>query len=413
MNPFRPISISLSPNTEKEDISLALKMMFSPSLWKEGKEIEVLEEEFKKYLGVSNAFSFNSGRSALLSILSSLHIKEGDEVLVQAFTCNAAVNPILWKGLNPVYVDINDSFNMDVRDLERKITDKSRAVMVQHTFGLPADLDEIKDICKKHNLFLIEDCAHSLGATYKGRKVGTFGDAAFFSFSRDKIISSVYGGMAITNSISIAMRIEDFKRNIDFPRSCWIFQQLLHPVLMNYVILPTYLFLGKYLLILFQTFRILSKAVHFREKRGLKPSYFPKKLPNALAILALEQMKKIKKFENHRKELASYYMRELQGTEFKFVPEYKDREETFLRFTVRHESAHKIIKEAWKRNLLIGDWYTSVIAPDDTKLDRMKYVSGSCPNAERLSKETINLPTHINISKEEAEKITEFLENIR
>ena len=119
---FKPISISLSPNTEKDDIDLALKLIFKLNLWKEGKEIQELEEEFKNYLGVKFAFSFNSGRSALMAIFNALRIKENDEVLLQAFTCNSAVNPILNLGAKPVYIDIDETLNLDPNDLKKKIT---------------------------------------------------------------------------------------------------------------------------------------------------------------------------------------------------------------------------------------------------------------------------------------------------
>jgi perosamine synthetase len=237
---FRPIAISLSPNTEKGDIDLALKLILNPRLWKEGKEIKELEEEFKKYLGIKYAISFNSGRSALMAILDSLEIKEDDEILLQGFTCNSAVIPILQKKAKPVYVDIDETINLDPKDLERKITKKSKAVMIQHTFGWPAKIEEILEICKKYNLYLIEDCAHSLGAKYKGKFCGTFGDVAFFSFGRDKIISSVYGGMTTTNDDKIGERLKNFKEKLDFPSNFWIFQQLLHPILVNYLILPLY-----------------------------------------------------------------------------------------------------------------------------------------------------------------------------
>jgi len=431
MSFFRPISISLSPNTEKDDILLALKLIFQPWRWKNTENASLqLEEEFKRYLGVKYAISFNSGRSAFLAILKSLGLNDNDEILTQAFTCNAVPNPIIWSGLKPVYVDCDEkTFNIDIDDLKRKITQKSRVVMVQHTFGQPSEMDEILEICQKeeedksssspfadareHNLILIEDCAHSLGAEYKNRKVGTFGKAAFFSFSRDKVISSVYGGMAVTNDENLAKKIKDYQEKIGYPSNFWIFQQLLHPVLINLLILPTYRIFGKYLLILFQWLKILSKAVHWREKRGMKPAYFPKRLPNALAVLALNQFKKLEKFNNHRKEIAGFYAQELLNTKYQIQDTIYEKGNIFLRFPVRHEKAHKIIRQAWRKNLLIGDWYTSPIAPHDTKLNKMGYIFGSCLKAEKLAKETLNLPTHINISKEEAQKIVKFLKTWR
>ncbi len=432
---FKPISISLSPNTERDDIRLALKLIFQFWKWKKGTAIKNLEEEFKKYLGIKYAFSFNSGRSAFLSILKSLDLNLENEVLLQAFTCNAAINPVLWANLKPIYVDCDEkTFNIDIDDLRKKITPNSRILIVQHTFGLPVDINEIQKIAKENNLILIEDCAHSLGAEYlpshqnfgsggkekKGglpteaqwAKVGTFGKAAFFSFSRDKIISSVYGGMAVTNDENLAEKIRKFQEEINYPSYFWIFQQILHPVLMNSVILPIYNFfdLGKVILVLSQCFHILSKAIHWKEKRGKKPSYFPKKLPNALALLALNQFKKLERFNKHREKIADFYYNQLKNSSFELPPRFSDRKNVFLRFTVKHKNAHQIIWEAWKKqNILVGDWYTTPIAPYNTKLDEIKYKLGSCPTAEKLAKITLNLPTHINISIEDVERVVNFL----
>ena len=414
---LKPISISLSPNTEKDDILLSLKLFFQPWQWKAVKKADGsvscqfrLESEFKKYLGLKYSFSFNSGRSSLMAILNGLGLEKGSEVLLQAFTCNAAVNPIIWSSLKPVFVDINENdFNIDIHDLKRKITPQSKAVIVQHTFGLPAEIDEIIKICQENDLILIEDCAHSLGSKYKGKKIGTFGRASFFSFSRDKIISSVYGGMAITNDDELAKKIKEYQKKIGYPSSCWISQQLIHPVLMNWLILPTYRFLGKYLLILFQLIHVLSKAVHWKEKKGLKPSYFPKKMPNSLSALALNQFEKIERFNQHRKKIAEFYYQELENTEFELIKKYQNRENIFLRFTVKHLKAHEIIKKAWQNNLLIGDWYTGPVAPDDTNLNKVGYTLGDCLNAEKQAEKTLNLPTHINISKKQARKVVNFL----
>lgn len=404
---LKPISISLNPNVEKDDVRLARKLIFQPLKWKKGRIAGELENNFREYFNVKHAFSFNSGRSGLFAILKSLNFKKGSSVVLQAFTCNAASNPIIWSGLNPVYVDCGeDDFNIDMQDLKMKITPNIKAIIIQHTFGIVANIKEVKSFAKEKNLVLIEDCAHSLGAECEGKKVGTFGDVSFFSFSRDKIISSVYGGMVITNNDVLAEKIENFKKGLSLPNRYWILQQLFHPVLMNWPILPSYKTFGKYLLVIFQKTKILSKAVHWKEKRGLKPGYFPKRMPNSLAILAQNQFKKIQRFNAHRKEIANFYIKELKDSEFNY---YKGENSIFLRFPVKHKKAHEIIKKAWKNNLLIGDWYTCPVAPDDTKFKKLKYISGSCPKAEKLSKITLNLPTHINISKKQARRIIEFL----
>ncbi len=430
LNRFKPISISLSPNVEKDDVSLALKLIFQPWKWKRGEAIKNFENQFKNYLGVKYAFSFNSGRSSLYAILKTLDLPEGSDILLQAFTCNAVPNPILWAKLNPIYVDCDKNFNIDTEDLKKKInyspirTNKRIVLVVQHTFGLPANMDEVMKIAKENNFIVIEDCAHALGAelntqqvlrignhstSLRAGKVGTFGKVAFFSFSRDKVISCVYGGMAVTNDDEIGQKLEQLQKEFGQPSRFWIFQQLLHPILLNFIILPIYNFfdLGKVFLVLSQWFHILSKAVSWQEKRGLKPDYFPKALPNALALMAQNQFNKLEKFNVHRKKIAEFYYNELKDTKF-ILPQKNNN--IFLRFPVQHPKAHEIIYEAWhKENILLGDWYTTVIAPDDTKLDEMKYEVGSCPNAERLAKTTLNLPTHINISIKDAQRIINFL----
>ncbi|MDD3729034.1 MAG: DegT/DnrJ/EryC1/StrS family aminotransferase [Candidatus Pacebacteria bacterium] len=408
----RPISISLSPNTQRDDVFLALKLIFQFWKWKKGKETLKLEEEFKKYIGAKYAFSFNSGRSSLFAILKSLDIKEGEEVLLQGFTCNAAVNPVIWAKLKPVFVDCNkDDYNIDVLDLQKKVSSKSKVVIIQHTFGQPADIDGVLKVCNENNLILIEDCAHSLGAKYKGKLVGSFGKASFFSFSRDKVISSVYGGMAVSNDERIGDNLKKIKEELKDSSSYFVFQQLLHPILLNWLVLPIYRFfnLGKIFLVFFQILHILSKAVHYKEKRGKIPSYFPARMPNALSILALNQFKKLQYFNSHRKKMADFYYQNLKDSSFILPSVFEERENIFLRFTIRHKDAWDIIYNAWDReNILIGDWYTSPIAPHDTISEKMGYL-GDCKNAKALSKETFNLPTHINLSFEDAKRIVSFL----
>jgi len=417
---FKQISISLSPNTEKDDIDLALKLIFQPKKWREGPEIKELEEEFKRYLGVKYAISFNSGRSGLMAILDAFRIKERDEILLQAFTCNSAVNPILHFGAKPVFVDIDETINLDPEDLEKKITSKSKIVMIQHTFGWPAKIDEILKIARENNLYLIEDCAHSLGVKYKGRYCGTFGDAAFFSFGRDKIISSVYGGMVGTNDEKLAEKIKDFQEKLDFPSNFWIFQQLLHPILTNYLVLPAYGInseFGRIILSFLHIFSILSKGVYKKEKKGKIPKYFPKRLPNALATLALNQFKKLERFNEHRREIAKFYEENLKNKNFNLplAKSWENITPTFMRYPIlANFNTDEILQGARKRKIYLDDgWRKNPVVPPDTNLREMKYKFGSCQKAEKLAKETFNLPTHINISQKEAQKIIDFLKQIK
>ncbi|MFZ2390519.1 MAG: DegT/DnrJ/EryC1/StrS family aminotransferase [Minisyncoccales bacterium] len=410
---MKTISISLSPNTEKDDVSLAFSLIFQPWKWKGKKATKDLERMFRNYFGFKNAFSFNSGRSSLIAILKAMEIGKGDEVILQAFTCNAAVNPIIYVGATPVFADIDESLNISPDDVVKKITKKTKAIMIQHTFGYPGDIDEIRKICMANNLYLIEDCAHALGAKYKDSFCGSFGDASFFSFGRDKVISSVYGGMVTVNNDVLLEKVSHFQKEINYPSCFWTLQQLLHPILMNKIILPLYNFkLGRGLLALFLNLNILSKAVTSKENQGELPNYFPERMPNELAFLAMNQLKKIDRFNLHRREIAQLYDSMLVNKkEFKIVfKKDKDRQPIFLKYPVLNVNPAKVVREARKKGIYLNDgWFGSAVVPSLTSLKKVCYVVNSCPQAEEVAKRIVCLPTHINISREDAKMVFDCL----
>ncbi|MFZ3054363.1 MAG: DegT/DnrJ/EryC1/StrS family aminotransferase [Minisyncoccales bacterium] len=401
------ISVSLSPNTERDDVSLALDLLLKPWKWRKGRE---LERMFRNFFGFANAFSFNSGRSSLIAILKAMEIGKGDEVIVQAFTCNAAVNPIIHVGARPVFVDIDDTLNISVKEIISKITSKTKAIMVQHTFGYPAEVEEVKKICLLKGIYLIEDCAHALGAKFKDSYCGSFGDASFFSFGRDKIISSVYGGMVVVNNDSLIEKVSDFQKVLDYPSCCWTIQQLLHPILMNKIILPFYdSKFGRGLLALFLNLNILSKAVTKKENKGELPSYFPMRMPDALAILAMHQLKKINKFNDHRKEMAELYEKEFIKRKINFVfKKDKNKEAVFLKYPVLVINPAKVVSEARKKGIYLNDgWSGSPVVPPLTALESVCYAVSSCPKAEEAAKRIVCLPTHINVSRGDIKKVVD------
>ncbi|TSC53661.1 MAG: Pleiotropic regulatory protein [Microgenomates group bacterium LiPW_16] len=393
---FNPIHIGLSPNLKISDSLLALKLLFQPWRWREGKEVDRLENWFKKYLGVKYAVALNSGRSAEYAILKSAGVKRGDEVLLQAFTCVAVPNSILWTGAKPVFVDIEeDSYNIDMADLERKLTSKSRAIIVQHTFGIPAKMDKILKVAEKYHLFVIEDCAHII-------KKNIVGDAAFFSFGRDKAVSSVFGGMAIINS-----KLREFQKQLPYPSYFWIFQQLLHPVACLFI-LPLYNFfgIGKLILFILQKLYFLSFPVYQEEKTGGKPKVFPAKLPNALAILAFNQLKDLDEFNKKRNQISKFYSQNLKGIPIKLP---KQEECPFLRFPILTKKAEELRKFGKRRGIILGDWYSHVVDPKGVDLAKVGYRRGSCPIAEKIARDVVNLPTYPRMSLTDAKKVINLI----
>ncbi|EKD62983.1 MAG: DegT/DnrJ/eryc1/StrS aminotransferase [uncultured bacterium] len=404
----KPIAISLSPNTEPDDVRLAIKELLIFNGWYASAKITALESTLNDYFGDGfKSLAVNSGRSALYLILETLGIGGGDEVIIQAFTCVAVPNSVLWCGAKPVYTDVDDNYNLDVNTLEKKINKNTKAIVVQHTFGLPARIEEIKKIAVKHKLHLIEDCAHCLGGTYKGRKLGTFGDIAFLSFGRDKVLSAVFGGAVITRNDKIFNLITAKIERLKFPSRFWVLQQQLHPILFS-LLLPVYnlgigkFTLGKFLLFFFQRIKLLSLPVYEKEKSGGKIDLFPRKMPGSLASLAKHQFTKLNRYNRHRREIARLYFDGLKGTKV-ITPNY-DKNSVWLRYPVRLDKAGELFEYAKARGMLLGRWYKSVIEPAKD-LSVVGYELGSCPNAEKLARTVLNLPTYPGLNGTDVQKV--------
>lgn len=177
-----------------------------------GDFIGKFESMFAGYCKCKHGVTVSSGTTALHLALVALGIKQGDEVLVSTLTNMATFFAVLYQGAIPVPIDIEaDTLNMDTTLLESKVTPKTRAILTVHLFGHPVDMDPLNDIAKKHNLFVIEDCAEAHGALYKGKKVGSLSDAGCFSFYANKIITTGEGGMITTNDTALAKRMRSLK----------------------------------------------------------------------------------------------------------------------------------------------------------------------------------------------------------
>lgn len=175
-----------------------------------GKELSEFEERFAGYIGAKYCVGLGNGLDALWMAFRILGIGKGDEVIVQGNTYIASVMGITINGATPVFVEPDEYFNIDTSKIEEKITDKTKAVLVVHLYGQASQMDKVVDICKKHNLRLVEDCAQSHGSAYKGKVTGTFGDIGCFSFYPSKNIGAFGdGGAIVTDDEDIAkeMRI--------------------------------------------------------------------------------------------------------------------------------------------------------------------------------------------------------------
>lgn len=383
---IRPIAIGLAPNLEIDDIILTAKnLLFGKVFYNQPRPLEELKSWFKSNYNTRSVYLFNSARSGLYIILNSLNIGAGDEVIVPSFTCVAVPNAVIWNKANPRFVDINkNTLGIDINDLEKKINNKTKAIIIQHTFGIPCEIEKIINIAKKYNLIVIEDCAHGINIPYKDKYLGQFGDLSFFSFGRDKAISSVFGGALIINNYKYNKNLKILYSKIKYPSVFWILKQHFHSILMA-LVLPTYnIELGKLILFLAKKLNLITMPVYEEEKKGQQPSDFPAKLHSSLAILVLHQLSKLGRFNSHRSKIVEFYS---GGS----------RSESLLRYPVIVKNRDQILKQFKKKNIVLGNWYSMVFDPV------------SCPTAEYVAQHIINLPTYPTFNQNQAEKIINIL----
>lgn len=405
---MRTVFTGFSPNTKKDDVFHALSFFVFPwkwVQWKKGKYVQKAETLLSEYFDGSLVITYDSGRTALYQALKALQVGEGDEVLVQAFTCVVVINAIRKTGATPVYVDIeSDTLNMDPHVAKRKISRATKVIIIQHTFGLPANIDELLAIAKKHNLRTIEDCAHSLGARHNGQLTGTFADIGMLSFGGEKNISCVRGGALVTNNTQLFATLQNMHGTLSNMRALTIFQHLFHVVL--FPIGKQYYgeFFGKALLKVANIFHLTSSIITKSEKEGIVSNIPFSKLPNALAYLLVHQISLIDEYNEHRNSIAKIYSSAIHSAS---TIQKHEEGRVYLRYPLFVENPDELRARAKKKHILLGNWYNVVIGPDDVDMQPTEYTKGSCPVAERRSAEIVNLPTNVHITHADAKKVLE------
>lgn len=197
------------------DVSKELQKELSLLISNPNKEYnENFETKFSSFVGGNYAVTFASGRMAFYSILKSLNLKSDDEVILTGFTCAVMANAVLRAGAQLKYADIDENtLGTSYEDLKNKITAKTKVVVVQHSFGIPCDIDKISTLAKERGIYLIEDCALTLGSKLDGIMCGNWGDAAIFSTDHTKPLNSLIGGIAYIKDLSIYKSVKDIRDN--------------------------------------------------------------------------------------------------------------------------------------------------------------------------------------------------------
>lgn len=346
---------------DDDDIEAVVKVLKGDYLTT-GPFVSIFEQAIANYVGAKYAVSFSNGTAALHGACFAAGITEGDEVITSPMTFAASANCVLYQGGKPVFADIDEKmYNIDPKEIEKKITNKTKAIIPVDFTGQPVYLNEILAIAKKHNLVVIEDAAHALGATYNGKMIGSISDMTMFSFHPVKHITSGEGGMITTN-------------NKDF------YEKLLQ----------------------FRSHGITRDAKKLTENHG--PWYyemhflgFNYRLTDIQAALGTSQLKKIDQFIDLRKKYVSMYNEAFKKINEISIP-YQDENGVsgwhlyIIRLHLEKLAANRkeVFEALLKENIGVNVHYIPVyLLP---YYQGLGYQRGDCPNAEKLYEEIITLP---------------------
>ncbi len=409
MSLFSPIHHTFAPLGDRRQRGLVLRASYAPWKYRRGGSTEEFRKELEKKFG-GNAFLFASGREALLALLQSLKLTPHEEVIVQAYTCVVVPNAIKAAGMAPVYSDIGkDTLNIDLEDLERKVTPKTRVVICQHTFGIPADTKGLRAFCDRRSLILIEDCAHVLPDKKGPDAIGTYGDFLLLSFGRDKAISGITGGAVVCRTPHAAPGLRTMeKKAIDL--SWWSVARLLeYPQIYGFA-RPFYgIGIGKAFLRLARMCGFLVPILGEEEKEGTMPGVLHC-LPNVCARLALDQLRRLQELNDHRRKLAEFYLAEGRKRHWPLLAGI-GASLPLQKFPLFVKNAEKIRRVLKKKNIHLYDgWTGCVVCPADVDMPETGYELGNDPNAEAVCEEILSLPTHPTMTMAQARELVEALD---
>lgn len=362
------------------------------------------------YLSVSseNISFFWKGRVALYALMKAYGIKKDDEVILPAFTCVVVPNAIIYCEAKPVYVDINpQTLNCDAEEIRKKITEKTKFIIAQNTFGLSSDLDAIMVIAKEKNIIVIEDCTHGLGGFYKGRKNGTIADASFFSTQWNKPFSTGIGGMAYVHDKDVAEKMKSIEKTSKAPSFLERVQlsvllsvrSIMKAPAVYWPMIKLYRFLSKNNL-------VVGSSQGNELDNPILPDDFLKQMANVQLKKGISELMKLNQYVSHRVKVAAQYDEALRKLGIKIN---SNSDNAYLKYPLLVKDRKLFFELAAKKNIELGDWFISPIHPITEQFHLWQYDYGKFPIAEYVSAQIVNLPTHIDMGPKAVERVLSFL----
>jgi perosamine synthetase len=357
-------------------------------------------------------FCFWKGRVALYAILKALGIKENDEVIVPGYTCVVVPNAVRFAGAKPIYADIDPGrYNVDSASVEERITSKTRAVIVQHTYGTPADMASLQAIARKYELNLIEDCAHVLvGSRYQGKLLGSFGQAAFFSFQWSKPYTTGLGGIVVTREESLAKPLMMVQGSFQEPPRLKKVQLQIQYALYRHFFKPELYWFGQNSLHRLSELGIFVGSSNDDELTGNEPVDLHWKMSAFQQQVGLSQLDRLEDNFAHRKLLTQCYSDMLRKHGWPNSDHLISQDVTLLRFPVQVRNKTRLLEKSRRKRVELGSWFESPLHPLPLgEHELLNYRLGSCPTAEGMAANVINLPLHGSVTVETAKNIAQFV----
>ncbi len=343
------------PEIGSEEIE-AVKSVLESGMLAQGAVVEEFEHRFASLVGVEHAIATNSGTSALHTALAAAGIKRGDEVITTAFSFFATASCILMQGARPVFVDIDPrTYNIDPGEVERAITERTKAIIPVHLYGQPCAMNELMEIAEEHQILVIEDAAQAHGAVYGNMKVGSIGDIGVFSFYSTKNIITGEGGMITTDDGEIADKARMIRNH------------------------------G-------QSRRYIHECLGYNYR-----------MTNIAAAIGLVQLNKLDRLNSQRIENARYYSAHLNLDSPYIAPGVRH---VFHQYTVRVKNRDRFLQHLDRHGVGYGVYYPMPLP------DQPVFRSFGCdhyPEAQLASAEVVSLPVHPTLNTEEIKKVVEVV----
>ena len=402
----------LGGTTSAGEAARALALAARPRRLIEGPAIERYEAELARCVGADTAVSFAAGRIALYGMLRELGVGEGDEVIVPLPTHIVVTNAVKYLGATPVYADCRlMDYNVDPERAAALIGPRTKAMLVQHTFGIPADMEALLALAEEHEVPLIEDCVHALGATWRQRPVGGIGFAGFFSTEETKVISTTMGGAGVTSDPHLAERLRAFQRECPPPGRSLTARRLAKLAVYYALTQPNVHTVARSAYELFGERQPLPVPTSEEELAGERPEHYEERLSAGQAEIALSQLAHLSENLAHRRRVAADYADALGQMGFPPPVVAEDAEPAWVRYPVRVADRDAAIR-VLRRHIVPGTWFTSV-QEEAVRPTINGYVEGTCPQAERAARELVNLPTHPRVSAKDVTAIVEAMASIK